>query len=123
MRALLHLFPRRFRERYGPELVDLFEQTKTPWRDAADLVGSALCLHLDNALRAVRRWASGGRHILAVLVAAGAGVALNGSPGLGPALAIDGCSTLGATVLGTGSAAVVVLGWQLATRRMLWLTR
>ena len=117
MRALLRVFPRRFRQRYGSEVTELLEQTETTWRDGADLLRTALSLHIENALRAVRRFASGRRTLLALALAAPAGAALSGCTGFASALAIGGCSALGGAVVGSAWA-VALAGSQLATRRV-----
>ncbi len=110
MSALLRLFPRRFRERYEAELVEMLGASETPWRDAADLLRSALSLHLHNALGALRRWARAQRNVLlTLLLAGGAGAAAGGSTGFGSELAITGCSVLGGAVV-SGACVLAVAG-------------
>ena len=119
MRVLVRLFPRRFRERYGTELVELLDTSESTWRDGADLLRSALSLHVDNALGALRRWARTQRNLLLTLaLAAGAGATLGACTGLGADLAIAGCSMLGGAVT-SGACVLAVAGRQRVGRVLL----
>jgi hypothetical protein len=101
MRALVRLFPRRFRKRYETELVDLLEASEPTWRDGADLLRSALSLHVESVLTSLRRWARARRRLLlAVVLAAGTGAVFGSCTGLGVALTIAGCSMLGGAAAG-----------------------
>ena len=96
MRTLVRLFPRRFRERYGAELVELVDATGGGWRDGVDLLRTALSLHVDNGLRALGRWVRARRKLLlSIALAAAAGALLGGSARWAEDLAIAGCSVLG----------------------------
>ena len=119
MSALLRLFPRRFRERYEAELVEMLDASQTPWRDAADLLRAAVSLHLHNALGALRRWTRAQRNLLVtLLLAGGTGAAAGGSTGFGPELAIAGCSVLGGA-LASGVCVLAVAGRHRVSRLVL----
>ena len=119
MRALVRVFPRRFRERYGAELVELLEASETPWRDCADMLRSAVSLHLDHALGVLRRWTRTHRRPLLTLgVAAGTGAILGGCTGFAADLAIAGCSVLGGAAA-SGAVAMAVAGRHRVGRTLL----
>jgi WD40 repeat protein len=50
-RALIGCYPRRWRQRYGDELLDVLEQHRAGARTVLNLAGSALSTHLDPAYR------------------------------------------------------------------------
>ena len=90
MRALLRLFPRRFRDRYGDEIADLMRHSDRPARDVADLLAAALSLRMRSATGAIA-------------VVGGDGVVM------------IGCWIVAATVaLGVITSAGAALGWRSA---------
>jgi hypothetical protein len=104
MKLLLRLFPRRFRDRYGDEVVDLFEADGSRPRDAADLAMSGLSMRVHQLARRLRQRAG--------LVAGTAPLAL----GAGAAASLlVGCAIVGAAAGGAGGlyagAIAVLLAW------------
>ena len=55
MRVLLRMFPRRFRRRYGEELLDLVRAQDSRLRDVADLAVAGAALRVDEIGGRVRR--------------------------------------------------------------------
>jgi hypothetical protein len=53
-RALAGCYPRRWRERYGPELLEVLDQHRPNTRTVLNLAASALTTHLERADRAER---------------------------------------------------------------------
>ena len=83
MKVLLRIFPRRFRDRYGQEIVELMRESDRPVRDLADVVAAALSLRMRSAFGVIA-------------LAVGAGAVLSGCAILGSALAIGSCSSAAA---------------------------
>jgi hypothetical protein len=97
VKVLLYAFPRRFRERYREEILDLVERSDTPLRDAANLLVSGLS-------QRVR---------LPVALAGGVAAVLVGSALAGWPVAVGGCSLLGSLLIACAPA----LTGSLAARR------
>ena len=53
-RALVGCHPRRWRERYGEEMLDVLDQHQATMRTVLDLAASALSAHADPAYRTDR---------------------------------------------------------------------
>jgi aryl carrier-like protein len=87
MRLLLRLFPRRFRRRYGTEMLELIDERHAKLRDAADLVVSGLSLRFEDLADRLRRSVRSPRAALWLVLLGAAGLA-----GLG------GCAVVGSAV-------------------------
>ena len=53
--ALIRLYPRSTRERYGPEILELLRESSKPMRDAADLVRHALAERIEHTMTVTLR--------------------------------------------------------------------
>jgi hypothetical protein len=109
VRLLLYAFPRRFRDRYGAEVLEVMRESDTRLRDAADLVLSGVSLRARQALkfmcsRGRARWI-----LLAAVAAAGTPAALAGCAALQAALAWEGCPWVGSAASLTAACAVTGL--------------
>ena len=117
MRVLLRLFPRAFRQRYGPEMLELLAASDNRARDTLDVMLAALSFRLERAGRKLGRLARRPAMLAVLAVAAALGASLGGCGALGSSVAFDGCSVLGGTLLSTACA---LAGSQLAARFGRW---